>query len=209
MPRKNKIVDTDDFKVDKIEPIDELETLEERPVRRVKKSDYREALVYDPATDEVKTILRPKQQRNYPDKEALKAKMMKAREVRMSNIAKRKADREAKRDIQQAAQPIQPTQPMQPIQPTQSPFDKDTIRDMIRSELMNHMPQKAARQPRQPKYDDEEDDELEVQQLPKPRQQRTRPNPHVELEKSNIEIPRKLIPQEQEYDPYIDAFGSY
>ena len=68
MPRKNKIVDTDDFKVDKVEPVEELETLEERPVRRVKRSDYREALVYDPTTDEVKTILRPKQHRKYPTK---------------------------------------------------------------------------------------------------------------------------------------------
>lgn len=204
MPKK-PVVEYDGYTVENLDfdNPDEIinQVIESKPIRKVKKSDYREISILNPKTNRVQTVLQPKQKRNHPDIDKLKARLEKARE-------KRDELKQLKLKAQQALEVPQvlkepPTQATQ-----QALYQPDTIRDLVRSEILQHLSKPRQQRGRQPVYDDEDEQDIEVAPVPKARARKpVYDPPQVPVKNSNIEVSKHLVQSNNAYNPMNDIFG--
>ena len=149
--------------------------------------------VYDPKNKTIKTVVQKKQTRKHFNQDKMKEHMEKMRDARKYKDKPKKAQ-------QPTQQPTQPQQ--QPQQPTQQP-DLTNIRDLIRSELLNHLPK-----PKAPAEPEETPKTIEVEKV-RPKRSR-RPvhtsEPQVQVENKNIEVPKSFIPRDY-VSPSFSIFG--
>ena len=112
--------------------------------------------------------------------------------MRMARQSKLKAKKQPTEEI------LKPV--IQPV--TQSQPDLSNIRDLIRSELLNHLPKPK------PQEEYEAPKKIEIEKA-KPKRSR-RPvhklEPQVQVENKNIEVPKSFIPQNY-ISPSFSIFG--
>lgn len=174
--------------------VEPLEIPEEMPVEN--NSKFKEMYVYDPKSKSIKTVVQHKQTRKHFNEDKMKEHMEKMRVARQS---KKKAKKQTK---EEAFQP-QP-QPQQQPQPQPQP-DLLNIRDLIRSELLNHLPKPK---PPNPQEEHEAPKKIEIEKA-KPKRSRKpviKSEPHVQVENKNIEVPKSFIPQNYT-PPSFSIFG--
>lgn len=215
MSKKN-IIEYDDYNIENLDfnNPDEIvkHVIESKPIRKVKKGDYKEVQILNPKTNMVRTVLVPKQKRTHPDIAKLNERLSKARAKRVENRMKKQQEQGA----QQPPIPPTPTPEPPPVLPPPNKaqhkalYEPDIIRDMVRSEILSHLPKPAMRQrARQPVYDDEQDDvdDILIEPAKPERPQRpARQLPQVPVKNSNIEVSRNLV-QHNAYNPMTDIFG--
>jgi|LakMenE01Jun11ns_1017448.scaffolds.fasta_scaffold9824215_3 hypothetical protein len=167
--------------------VEDLEAPEEMEVEN-KNTKFKEMYVYDPKSKSIKTVVQKKQTRKHFNEDKMKEHMEKMRLARQSKIKAKK---------QQESQP----QPQPQPQPQQQP-DLLNIRDLIRSELLNHLP-KPKQQPLS-----EPEKKIEVEKA-KPKRSRRPPQKqeeHVSVENKTIEVPKSFIPNDY-ISPSFSIFG--
>ncbi len=171
--------------------VEALEAPEEMPVDSNTK--FKEMYVYDPKSKSIKTIMHKKQSRKHFNEDKMKEHMEKMRIARQSKLKAKKQPTEE--TFKPVIQPV--TQPV-----TQSQPDLSNIRDLIRSELLNHLPKPI------PQEEYEAPKKIEIEKA-KPKRSR-RPvhtlEPQVQVENKNIEIPKSFIPQTY-ITPSFSIFG--
>ena len=111
-----KLIEADNLEVE------DLEKPEEMNIDNTKK--FKEMYVYDPKNKTIKTVVQKKQTRKHFNQDKMKEHMEQMREAR-----------KYKDKPKTAQQPTQQPPPQQQVQP-----DLLNIRDLIRSELLNHLP---------------------------------------------------------------------
>jgi hypothetical protein len=151
---------------------------------------FKEMYVYDPKNKTIKTVVQKKQTRKHFNEDKMKEHMEKMRLARQSKIKAKK-------------QPQPQPQPQSQQQPTQQ-SDLTNIRDLIRSELLNHLPK-----PKAPAEPEETPKKIEVEKV-RPKRSR-RPvhtsEPQVQVENKNIEVPKSFIPPQNYVSPSFSIFG--
>ena len=116
----------------------EVEDLEKPEEMNIDNTKFKEMYVYDPKNKTIKTVVQKKQTRKHFNQDKMKEHMEKMRLARQSKIKAKK-------------QPQPQPQPQSQQQPTQQ-SDLTNIRDLIRSELLNHLPKpKAPAEPEETK----------------------------------------------------------
>jgi hypothetical protein len=127
-----KLIEADNLEVE------DLEKPEEMNIDNTKK--FKEMYVYDPKNKTIKTVVQKKQTRKHFNQDKMKEHMEKMRDARKYKDKPKTAQ-------QQPTQQPQQQQPPQQAQP-----DLTNIRDLIRSELLNHLPKpKAPAEPEETK----------------------------------------------------------
>ena len=170
----------------------EVEDLEKPEEMNIDNTKFKEMYVYDPKNKTIKTVVQKKQTRKHFNQDKMKEHMEKMRLARQSKI-------KAKKQPQPQPQPQSQQQPPQQAQP-----DLTNIRDLIRSELLNHLPK-----PKAPAEPEETPKKIEVEKV-RPKRSR-RPvhtsEPQVQVENKNIEVPKSFIPPQNYVSPSFSIFG--
>jgi len=177
-----KLIESDNLEVEELEKPEEM---------NIDNTKFKEMYVYDPKNKTIKTVVQKKQTRKHFNEDKMKEHMEKMRLARQSKI-------KAKKQPQPQPQPQSQQQPPQQAQP-----DLTNIRDLIRSELLNHLPKtKATAEP------EESPKKIEVEKV-KPKRSR-RPVQKIEaqepVENKNIEVPKSFIPRDY-VSPSFSIFG--
>jgi hypothetical protein len=177
-----KLIESDNLEVEELEKPEEM---------NIDNTKFKEMYVYDPKNKTIKTVVQKKQTRKHFNEDKMKEHMEKMRLARQSKI-------KAKKQPQPQPQPQSQQQPPQQAQP-----DLTNIRDLIRSELLNHLPKtKATAEP------EESPKKIEVEKV-KPKRSR-RPVQKLEaqepVENKAIEIPKSFIPRDY-VSPSFSIFG--
>jgi hypothetical protein len=177
-----KLIEADNLEVEELEKPEEM---------NIDNTKFKEMYVYDPKNKTIKTVVQKKQTRKHFNEDKMKEHMEKMRLARQSKI-------KAKKQPQPQPQPQSQQQPPQQAQP-----DLTNIRDLIRSELLNHLPKtKATAEP------EESPKKIEVEKV-KPKRSR-RPVQKLEaqepVENKAIEIPKSFIPRDY-VSPSFSIFG--
>ena len=177
-----KLIESDNLEVEELEKPEEM---------NIDNTKFKEMYVYDPKNKTIKTVVQKKQTRKHFNEDKMKEHMEKMRLARQSKI-------KAKKQPQPQPQPQSQQQPPQQAQP-----DLTNIRDLIRSELLNHLPKtKATAEP------EESPKKIEVEKV-KPKRSR-RPVQKLEaqepVENKAIEIPKSFIPRDY-LSPSFSIFG--
>ena len=175
-----KLIEADNLEVEELEKPEEM---------NIDNTKFKEMYVYDPKNKTIKTVVQKKQTRKHFNQDKMKEHMEKMREARKY------------KDKPKTAQQ-QPTQPQSQPQAQQAQPDLTNIRDLIRSELLNHLPKPKA--PAEP----EETKKIEVEKV-KPKRSR-RPIQKLEaqepVENKAIEVPKSFIPRDY-VSPSFSIFG--
>ena len=177
-----KLIEADNLEVEELEKPEEM---------NIDNTKFKEMYVYDPKNKTIKTVVQKKQTRKHFNQDKMKEHMDKMREARKY--------KDKPKPTQQPAQ--QPTQ--QPTQqPQQAQPDLTNIRDLIRSELLNHLPKQKQSEP------EETPKKIEVEKV-KPKRSR-RPVQKIEaqepVENKAIEVPKSFIPRDY-VSPSFSIFG--
>jgi hypothetical protein len=177
-----KLIESDNLEVEELEKPEEM---------NIDNTKFKEMYVYDPKNKTIKTVVQKKQTRKHFNEDKMKEHMEKMRLARQSKI-------KAKKQPQPQPQPQSQQQPPQQAQP-----DLTNIRDLIRSELLNHLPKtKATAEP------EESPKKIEVEKV-KPKRSR-RPVQKIEaqepVENKAIEVPKSFIPRDY-VSPSFSIFG--
>jgi hypothetical protein len=177
-----KLIEADNIEVEELEKPEEM---------NIDNTKFKEMYVYDPKNKTIKTVVQKKQTRKHFNEDKMKEHMEKMRLARQSKI-------KAKKQPQPQPQPQSQQQPPQQAQP-----DLTNIRDLIRSELLNHLPKtKATAEP------EESPKKIEVEKV-KPKRSR-RPVQKLEaqepVENKAIEVPKSFIPRDY-VSPSFSIFG--
>ena len=171
-----KLIEEDNIEVEELEKPEEM---------NIDNTKFKEMYVYDPKNKTIKTVVQKKQTRKHFNQDKMKEHMEKMREAR-----------KYKDKPKTAQQPTQ--QPQQQVQP-----DLLNIRDLIRSELLNHLPKQKQSEP------EETPKKIEVEKV-KPKRSR-RPVQKIEaqepLENKAIEVPKSFIPPQNYVSPSFSIFG--
>jgi hypothetical protein len=173
-----KLIEADNLEVEELEKPEEM---------NIDNTKFKEMYVYDPKNKTIKTVVQKKQTRKHFNQDKMKEHMEKMRLARQSKIKAKK----------------QP-QPQPQQQPQQAQPDLTNIRDLIRSELLNHLPK-----PKAPAEPEETPKTIEVEKV-RPKRSR-RPvhtsEPQVQVENKNIEVPKSFIPPQNYVSPSFSIFG--
>jgi hypothetical protein len=176
-----KLIESDNLEVEELEKPEEM---------NIDNTKFKEMYVYDPKNKTIKTVVQKKQTRKHFNEDKMKEHMEKMRLARQSKIKAKK-------------QPQPQPQPQSQQQPTQQ-SDLTNIRDLIRSELLNHLPK-----PKAPAEPEETPKKIEVEKV-RPKRSR-RPvhtsEPQVQVENKNIEVPKSFIPPQNYVSPSFSIFG--
>jgi hypothetical protein len=177
-----KLIESDNLEVEELEKPEEM---------NIDNTKFKEMYVYDPKNKTIKTVVQKKQTRKHFNQDKMKEHMEKMRDARKYKDKPKTAQ-------QQPTQQPQQQQPPQQAQP-----DLTNIRDLIRSELLNHLPKtKATAEP------EESPKKIEVEKV-KPKRSR-RPVQKLEaqepVENKAIEIPKSFIPRDY-VSPSFSIFG--
>jgi len=175
-----KIIEQDDDI--EIEALEALEAPEEMPVDSNTK--FKEMYVYDPKSKSIKTIMQKKQSRKHFNEDKMKEHMEKMRMARQSKLKAKK----------------QPTE--ETLKPVIQPVTQSNIRDLIRSELLNHLPKPKP----QEEYEAPKKIEIEKAKPKRCRRPVHKLEPQVQVENKNIEVPKSFIPQNY-ISPSFSIFG--
>ena len=174
-----KLIEADNLEVEELEKPEEM---------NIDNTKFKEMYVYDPKNKTIKTVVQKKQTRKHFNQDKMKEHMEKMREAR-----------KYKDKPKPTQQPTQ--QPQQ--QPQQAQPDLTNIRDLIRSELLNHLPK-----PKAPAEPEETPKKIEVEKV-KPKRSR-RPVQKLEaqepVENKAIEVPKSFIPRDY-VSPSFSIFG--
>lgn len=177
-----KLIEADNLEVEELEKPEEM---------NIDNTKFKEMYVYDPKTKTIKTVVQKKQTRKHFNQDKMKEHMDKMREARKY--------KDKPKPAQQPTQ--QPTQQPQQ-QPQQAQPDLTNIRDLIRSELLNHLPKQKQSEP------EETPKKIEVEKV-KPKRSR-RPVQKLEaqepVENKAIEVPKSFIPRDY-VSPSFSIFG--
>ena len=177
-----KLIESDNLEVEELEKPEEM---------NIDNTKFKEMYVYDPKNKTIKTVVQKKQTRKHFNQDKKKIHMEKMREARKY------------KDKPKTAQQ-QPTQPQSQPQAQQAQPDLTNIRDLIRSELLNHLPKTKA-----PAEPEETPKKIEVEKV-RPKRSR-RPvhtsEPQVQVENKNIEVPKSFIPPQNYVSPSFSIFG--
>ena len=178
-----KLIEADNLEVEELEKPEEM---------NIDNTKFKEMYVYDPKNKTIKTVVQKKQTRKHFNEDKMKEHMDKMRQARKY--------KDKPKPAQQPTQ--QPTQ-QQPQQPQQAQPDLTNIRDLIRSELLNHLPK-----PKAPAEPEETPKKIEVEKV-KPKRSR-RPVQKLEaqepVENKAIEVPKSFIPRDY-VSPSFSIFG--
>ena len=170
-----KLIEEDNIEVEELEKPEEM---------NIDNTKFKEMYVYDPKNKSIKTVVQKKQTRKHFNQDKMKEHMEKMREAR-------------KYKDKTAQQPTQQPPPQQQVQP-----DLLNIRDLIRSELLNHLPKQKQSEP------EETPKKIEVEKV-KPKRSR-RPVQKLEaqepVENKAIEVPKSFIPRDY-VSPSFSIFG--
>jgi len=174
-----KLIEADNLEVEELEKPEEM---------NIDNTKFKEMYVYDPKNKTIKTVVQKKQTRKHFNQDKMKEHMEKMREAR-----------KYKDKPKPTQQPTQ--QPQQ--QPQQAQPDLTNIRDLIRSELLNHLPK-----PKAPAEPDETPKKIEIEKV-KPKRSR-KPVQKIEaqepVENKAIEVPKSFIPRDY-VSPSFSIFG--
>jgi len=202
----------------------------------VNKKQFKEVLVLDPTTGKVQPAMKPKRKpraRNPETIEKQKKALEKARQKKIEYAKQRDADKEqallklraqqkqeraevSKKYKKQALEAI-PEEPQEEVPQAQIPSQPDEpidirgmIRDVVRSEMLEHIPKVApvrrARKAYPPLSTDTEAD-IQVKPVKAKKSQKVKPPPaQVPVPYSKVELPLPLL-QKPAYNPMNDIFG--
>ena len=177
-----KLIEADNIEVEELEKPEEM---------NIDNTKFKEMYVYDPKNKTIKTVVQKKQTRKHFNQDKMKEHMEKMREARKY--------KDKQKPVQQPTQQQQ-QQPKQ--QPQQVQPDLLNIRDLIRSELLNHLPKQKQSEP------EETPKKIEVEKV-KPKRSR-RPVQKIEaqepVENKAIEVPKSFIPRDY-VSPSFSIFG--
>jgi len=208
----------------------------------VNKKQFKEVLVLDPTTGKVQQAMKPKRkprERNPETIEKQKKALEKARQKKIEYAKQREADKsqallklraQQKQDraelskqykrqgleaIPEEPKTVVPETPMQPDEPIDI---RGMIRDVVRSEMLEHIPRvplvkpslpirRAHKKSYAPLSTDTEADMIEVRPVkPKKTHKIKAPPPQVPVVNSKVELPVPLL-KKPEYNPMTDIFG--
>ena len=182
-----KLIEADNIEVEELEKPEEM---------NIDNTKFKEMYVYDPKNKTIKTVVQKKQTRKHFNQDKMKEHMEKMREARKYK------DKPKAEPIQQPKQQPQQQQQQQQAQPQQVQPDLLNIRDLIRSELLNHLPKQKQSEP------EETPKKIEVEKV-KPKRSR-RPVQKIEaqepVENKAIEVPKSFIPRDY-VSPSFSIFG--
>ena len=180
-----KLIEADNLEVEELEKPEEM---------NIDNTKFKEMYVYDPKNKTIKTVVQKKQTRKHFNQDKMKEHMEKMREARKYKDKPKPATQQ-----QPTQQPTQ--QPQQ--QPQQAQPDLTNIRDLIRSELLNHLPK-----PKAPAEPEETPKKIEVEKVKLKRSRRPVQKLEAQepVENKAIEVPKSFIPRDY-VSPSFSIFG--
>lgn len=213
MPKgKSKIIELGNLNIERLEDSEP----EEEPQKLVKSAisrEFKECLMYDPKSQKIKTILKPRTKQTFKDYDKKLEQLKKAREVRSQNMKAKKEQKEILKTQLKGQLPTIQEQPKQE-QPKQEDM-RTQIRDIIRSEMLSvvpHVPQAKPRRRRE-RYlstDTETDSTIDVKPARhKPSYRKAVETPYQEpIPNKAVEISSRLL-NKSTYNPMEDIFGQH
>ena len=206
MPKKSKskIIELGNLNIERLEDSEP----EEEPQKLVKSAisrEFKECLMYDPKSQKIKTILKPRTKQTFKDYDKKLEQLKKAREVRSQNMKAKKEQKEILKTQLKGQLPTIQEQPKQEDMRTQ-------IRDIIRSEMLSVVPQAKPRRRRERclSTDTETDSTIDVKPARhKPSYRKPVETPYQEpIPNKAVEISSRLL-NKSTYNPMEDIFGQH
>ena len=216
MPKgKSKIIELGNLNIEKLEDSEPEEKPEEKPQKLTKSAtsrEFKECLMYDPKSQKIKTILKPRTKQTFKDYDKKLEQLKKAREVRSQNMKEKKEQKEIlKTQLKGTKQQEKQSLPVIQEQPKTEDM-RTQIRDIIRSEMLSIVPQVKPhrRRERHITTDTETDSTIDI----KPARHKPTHRKPVEIPRQEqapnkaVEISSRLL-NKSTYNPMEDLFGQH